>query len=126
LPPDIEMEILNQYGQNSLLLKAGDDQVLLDAAELDDLIEQLSIARSDVLPETPLEPSRTHHYVIETTPLWQTIRNPLLDGLVVFLRHSGYGWTGFGIPRASIERLAELMAPLVTPPIQAPVSRLYM
>ena len=124
--PDIEMEIVNEYGPNSLLLKAGEDHVLLDTAELDELIEQLSVARSEILPEAPLEPSHTHQYVIETTPLWQTMRNPLLDGLIIFLRHSGYGWTGFGMPRASIECLVEMMAPLVTPPKHAPVSRMYM
>ncbi len=114
--PEIEMEILNEYGPNSLLLKVGEHRVLLDAVELDELIEQLSALRSDILPETPSEPSPTHQYVIETAPHWQTACNPLLDGLIVFLRHSGYGWAGFGMPRASIERLAEIIAPFVAPP----------
>lgn len=124
--PDLEMELVNEYGPNSLLLKAGDDHILLDVAELDELIEQLSFARSDILPETPFEPSKAHQYVIETTPRWHIVRNPLLDGLVVFLRHSGYGWIGYGVPRASIELLADLMAPLVTPAPQASAPHLYM
>jgi hypothetical protein len=126
MPPDLEMEIVNEYGPNSLMLKAGEDHVLLSVVEVDELIEKLSVVRSDMLPATSVEPSRKHQYVIETTPLWQAMRNPLIDGLIIFLRHSGYGWTGFGIPRASIERLVELMAPLVTPPAHAPASRLYM
>lgn len=126
MAPDIEMEIANEYGPNSLLLKIADEHVLLDAAELDKLIEQLGAARSNVLPETPREPSNAHQYVLETTTLWRTIRNPLLDGLVVFFRHSGYGWTGFGLPRASIECLSEQMAPLVTPTTHKSASPLYM
>ena len=109
---DIDMEIINEYGEQSLLLKLGNDRAQLDASQLDQLVEYLSTVRSDVGPETSDTPALSHQYVIETAPRWQTVQNPLLDGLVVFFRHSGYGWTGCGLPRASIERLSEIMAPL--------------
>ncbi|WP_240655957.1 hypothetical protein [Paraburkholderia phosphatilytica] len=126
MPFDIDMEIVNEYGPNSLLLKAGGASAMLDAAELDELIELLATVRSELQPMTPVRPALTHQYVIETAPHWQTVRNPLFDGLIVFFRHSGFGWTGFGLPRPSIERLMEIMAPLVAPRVTMPESTLVM
>ncbi|HEY3597858.1 MAG TPA: hypothetical protein VGL08_10160 [Paraburkholderia sp.] len=114
--PSFHMEIVNEYGAGeSLLLSIGGEHVLLDANELDALIEQLSAERSDITPYANAEPSRTHQYIVETDPHWQTVDNPLLDGLIVFLRHSGYGWTGFGIPRHSIAELADFMTSFDAP-----------
>jgi hypothetical protein len=108
--PDITMERLNDYGANSLLLKMRKCSVLLDTPELDELIERLSAIRQEILPETPIRPSPNHQYVVETEPVWRTIRNPLFDGLVVFFRHSGFGWTGFAISDHGIPEFIKAMS----------------
>jgi hypothetical protein len=87
----------------------GDSSVLLDASEIDTLIDELNDVRSDLLPFAARVLPRDHQFVVETNPVWQTVRNPLFDGLVVFLRHSGLGWIGFAIPNTSIIKLVETM-----------------
>jgi hypothetical protein len=120
----IEMEIMNEYGAQSLLLKMGDDSVLLEPAEIDVLIEELGNRRSDMKPYTSAQMARDRQYVVETSPVWQTVRNPLFDGLVVFFRHSGFGWTGFAIPNGSLRKLLESMGAVsASPPTEIVAER---
>jgi hypothetical protein len=102
--------VINQYGPNSLLVSMEQSNVLLDPQEVDALIELLGAYRSEMQPPVPLSPSRSHKYVIENNPTWHTEGNPLLDGAVVFFRHSGFGWAGFAIPRASLIKLIEALS----------------
>lgn len=108
--PSLSFEVVNQYGPNSLLVSMEHSDVLLDPQEVDALIELLVAYRSEMQPPVPQSPSRSHKYVIENNPAWHTEGNPLLDGAVVFFRHSGFGWAGFAIPRASLVKLVEALA----------------
>jgi hypothetical protein len=45
--------------------------------------------------------------VIEIDPCWYLDKNPLFDGVVLLLRHTGLGWAGFAIPQSSLERLQD-------------------
>lgn len=109
LPP-ITTEILNEFGNNSLLVTLGPGSAMLDVSDLDSLIENLAKIRSDLLPPSPKRLSRDHKYVVETNPRWQTVRNPLFDGLIVFFRHTAFGWVGFAIPRDTIQNLIDTMS----------------
>lgn len=106
----ITMEILNEYGDNSLLVTMGQGSAVLDISDLDSLIENLAAIRLDLMPPAPQQISRTHQYVVETNPRWQTVRNPLFDGLIVFFRHTGFGWLGFAVPRQSMKNLIDTMS----------------
>jgi hypothetical protein len=108
--PLLSFEVINQYGLNSLLVSMEESSVLLDPADIDALIEQLGAYRSEMRPSVPMSPSRSHKYVIEKNPVWHTEGNPLLDGAVVFFRHTGLGWAGFAIPRASLVKLVEMLS----------------
>jgi hypothetical protein len=108
--PSLSFEVVNQYGPNSLLVSMEHSDVLLDPQEVDALIELLVAYRSEMQPPVPQSPSRSHKYVIENNPAWHAEGNPLLDGAVVFFRHSGFGWAGFAIPRASLVKLVEALA----------------
>lgn len=106
----LKLELLNQYGAHSLLVSMEESQVLLDPSEIDALIENLSSYRTKLQPAVPTSISKSHKYVIETNPIWHTEGNPLLDGAVVFMRHTGFGWAGFAIPRASLKRFIETVS----------------
>jgi hypothetical protein len=108
--PLLSFEVVNQYGPNSLLVSMEHSNVLLDPEEVDALIEALGAYRSEMHPPVPQSPSRSHKYVIENNPTWHTEANPLLDGAVVFFRHSGFGWVGSAIPRASLTKLIEALS----------------
>ncbi|WP_213308979.1 hypothetical protein [Paraburkholderia sacchari] len=104
---DLDMEIVNEYGANSLRVRLGQDDVLLSPKEIDQIIELLGMARADVDPHVPLEVLRDRQFPLETRTTWKVIVDPGFHGAVVFLRHSGYGWTGFAIPYASLLKLLE-------------------
>lgn len=106
----MSVELINEYGQHAVCVNVNGQAALLDAANLDSLIEELAKLRARMHPAVPDHPSRTHQYVIEIDPNWYTERNPLFDGVVVFLRHTGLGWAGFAIPTESIHRLHAALA----------------
>ncbi|MFL9865974.1 hypothetical protein PQR67_17490 [Paraburkholderia fungorum] len=101
----MSIERVNEYGQNAVRIAIEDRAVLLEAADLDAVIEHLGALRAMMRPEVPKEPLRTHQYVIEIDPCWHTEKHPLHDGAVLFLRHSGLGWAGFALPTESLARL---------------------
>ncbi|CAG9224447.1 conserved hypothetical protein [Paraburkholderia tropica] len=105
----MSVELVNEYGEQALCVKVDDRAALLDAAEVDGLIEELGKLRASMRPAVPDQPLRSHQYVIEIDPCWYTERNPLFDGAVLFLRHTGLGWAGFAIPTESMHRLKDAL-----------------
>ncbi|MDR3099890.1 MAG: hypothetical protein LBV73_22840, partial [Paraburkholderia sp.] len=101
----MSVELVNEYGEHTVCVKVDGHAALLDAGEVDGLIETLGKLRATLRPAVPEQPLRTHQYVLEIDPCWYTERNPLFDGAVVFLRHTGLGWAGFAIPTESLHRL---------------------
>jgi hypothetical protein len=101
----MSVELVNEYGEHAVCVKVNGNAALLDAADVDSLIEELAKLRAQMRPAVPEQLSRTHQYAIEMDPSWYTERNPLFNGAVVFLRHTGLGWAGFAIPDESMHRL---------------------
>jgi hypothetical protein len=101
----MSIERVNEYGRNAVRIDIDGSAVLLEAADLDALIENLAVLRATMRPEVPTAPSRTHQYVIEIDPCWHAEKHPLNDGAVMFLRHSGLGWAGFALPSESLAKL---------------------
>ncbi|MFM0310139.1 hypothetical protein P0D71_20360 [Paraburkholderia sp. RL17-383-BIF-A] len=101
----MSIERVNEYGQNAVRIAVEGGVVLLEAADLDAVIEHLGVLRAAMRPEVPTEPLRTHQYVIEIDPCWHTEKHPLHDGAVLFLRHSGLGWAGFALPAENLAKL---------------------
>lgn len=101
----MSIELVNEYGQHAVCVKVNGQVALLDAPDVDGLIEELGKLRALMQPAVPEQPLRTHQYVLEIDPCWYTERNPLFDGAVMFLRHTGLGWAGFAIPTESMHRL---------------------
>jgi hypothetical protein len=102
-------------GSDALRVDIGSGTAILDARDVDALIERLALIRSSMKPALPPQPSRTKQHVVEIDPCWYVDRSPLFDGVVLLLRHTGLGWTGFAIPRESLERLNRAMAERVLP-----------
>jgi hypothetical protein len=82
---------------------------LLRAADVDAVIQHLSLMRASMKPELPKLPSSSNQYVIEVDPCWHTEKPPLFDGAVLLMRHTGLGWAGFAIPTHSLIKLNEAL-----------------
>lgn len=78
------------------------NQLCLQPAQLDQLIEQLGKLRSSVSEDIPTEPltnsGASEAVVID--PMWRTqiSLHPALDGIMLRLRHLGFGWVAFLLP----------------------------
>lgn len=103
----LQVEAVQDSGRQAIRFDIGSNAAILDVQDIDLLIERLGHIRSGLLPALPQEPSRTHNYVIEIDPCWYLDKNPLFDGVVLLLRHTGLGWAGFAIPQSSLERLQD-------------------
>jgi hypothetical protein len=101
------VEAIHDSGRQAVRFDIGSNAAILDVDDVDLLIERLGHIRSGLSPALPHEPSRTHNYVIEIDPCWYLDKNPLFDGVVLLLRHTGLGWAGFAIPQSSLERLQD-------------------
>jgi hypothetical protein len=101
------VEAVHDSGRQAVRFNIGSNAAILDVDDVDLLIERLGQIRSGLSPALPHEPSRTHKYVIEIDPCWYLDKNPLFDGVVLLLRHTGLGWAGFAIPQSSLERLQD-------------------
>jgi hypothetical protein len=101
----MNIESVNEYGRHAVRIDIDGSAVLLEAAELDALIEHLGILRASMRPKVPQTPLRARQYVIEVDPCWRTEKPPLDDGAVLFLRHSGLGWAGFALSPESLVKL---------------------
>jgi hypothetical protein len=108
---EIELQLVNEYGEPSLLVTLGGQSATLSANEVDRLIETLGFARADLLPAPDMTVSRSDRYAVETNTDWHVHHNPLFDGALLFLRHTGFGWTGFGLPSGEMDLLMEAMTP---------------
>lgn len=106
----MSIELVNPYGTHTVRIAIEEAAVLLEAADVDAVIEHLSLIRASMTPELSKEPSRTHQYVIELDPCWHSEIHPMYDGAVVFLRHSGLGWAGFALPTQSLEKLHDALS----------------
>lgn len=106
----MSLELVNEYGDPAVCVNVNGQAALLDATEVEGLIEELSKLRAGMRPAVADQPLRTHQYLLEIDPCWYTERNPLFDGAVLFFRHTGLGWAGFAIPTESMQRLKEAIS----------------
>ncbi|SIO30394.1 hypothetical protein [Paraburkholderia phenazinium] len=110
MPGAMSIERINEYGGHAIRIAIGHQAVLLKTGELDALLERLSVIRAAMQPEVPKVPSQTHQYVVEMNPCWHAEKHPLYDGTVLFLRHTGLGWTGFALPTPSLAKLKDALS----------------
>jgi hypothetical protein len=106
----MQVELVNDYGGQALRVTIDRSVAMLDAPDLDALIEHLALLRAKMRPEISQQISRQHQYVIEVDPCWYTEKNPLFEGAVVFFRHTGFNWTGFAVPKDSLVRLIDALS----------------
>jgi hypothetical protein len=105
----MQVELVNDYGGQALRVTIDRSAALLDAPDLDALIEHLAVLRAKMKPDIPQEISRKHQYVVEIDPCWYTEKNPIFEGAVLFFRHTGFNWTGFAVPKESLVRLIDAL-----------------
>ena len=106
----MNIELVDAYGDNGLRVSVETGSLILQVPTIDALIEELGKFRSDMRPCIPPDISRTKQHPVEIDPVWHVEYNPLLNGSVVFFRHSGLGWTCFALPRPSLEKLVEVLS----------------
>lgn len=83
------------------------EAVLLEAVELEQVIERLGFARDRLVDRIPdeLDPGAYHKRVI-LNPNWTILDNPQGPGKLLLVRHPGYGWLGFTV----LPQVANLLA----------------
>lgn len=112
----MSIEPLQESGTAALRFVIGNNAALLDASELDSLIAQLGQIRAHMLPAPTPQPEQSRSYSLEVDPCWHVDRSPLYDGVVLMLRHTGFGWIAFSLPPPSMSKLD--MALTAQPPVQ--------
>jgi hypothetical protein len=75
-------------------------KAILDAAEMDSLIARLGEIRSRMVDEVPKEIAPGSKLMMVLDPIWRTETppHPGLNGLILRLRHPGFGWLVFLSP----------------------------
>jgi hypothetical protein len=68
---------------------------------------QLAQARAELSQQVPLELAQGTTINTQLNPCWRTWANvhPQLPGIVLNMRHSGYGWLGFLMPHNEAQGL---------------------
>ena len=64
----MSIELVNEYGQQAVCVKMNGQAALLDAPDVDSLIEELGKLRAAMQPVVPEQPLRSHQYVLEIDP----------------------------------------------------------
>ncbi|MGF6240021.1 MULTISPECIES: hypothetical protein [Paraburkholderia] len=118
----MSVEPLQESGTAALRFVIGNSAALLDANEIDKLILQLGQIRAHMLPAPPPQPEASTSYPLEIDPCWHVDRTPIFEGVVLLLRHAGYGWLAFSLPPPSLSRLD--MALTAQPSMQFAMSSL--
>ncbi|MFC0400688.1 hypothetical protein [Paraburkholderia rhizosphaerae] len=106
----MQVELVNDYSGQALRVSIDRSVAMLDAPDLDALIEHLALLRAKMHPEIPQQVSRQHKYVIEIDPCWYTEKNAIFEGAVMFFRHTGFNWTGFAVPKESLIKLIDALS----------------
>jgi hypothetical protein len=119
---NMSIEPMHESGTDALRFVIGNSSALLDAGEIDSLITHLGQIRARMQPAPPLQPVESQSYTLEVDPCWHVDRSPLLDGVVLLLRHAGFGWTAFALSPTSISKLHNALK--AEPPLRLAMSSL--
>lgn len=91
-----------------------DNEITVDAAQLDELILTLAVARARMTEPVPAEPrgGPLKREAVIIDPAWRTNLppHPSLNGLLLRLCHPGYGWLTFLLPHHECISLAEWLS----------------
>jgi hypothetical protein len=100
--------VINQNNSQGIELIVEQSNVFLTAEELDRLLNCLAEARSMMTPEVPLQRA-AGTAIAQCDPAWRTLRNlhPAVDGHLLSLRHSGFGWVEFLLPSREAANLGK-------------------
>lgn len=106
----LNLELVNAYGENALCITVEGGSVILQMPTIDALIDHLARLRSEMSPPVATVVSPKKEHLVEIDPVWHAEASLLLDGSVVLLRHAGFGWLGFALPRENVERLVNTLS----------------
>ncbi len=89
-----------------------------DTPSLDALIEALGRARSQMLQPVPNEISGGTHPLSEYDPRWYALPDSQNRFVTLWIRHSGFGWSGYGFSRHEAANIAKWLRrlPVITTP----------
>ncbi|MGQ7932264.1 hypothetical protein [Paraburkholderia sp. D1E] len=116
----MSVEPLHESGAFAIRFVIGNSAALLDVGDIDNLIAELGQIRAHMLPPPPSQPEQSRSYSLQADPCWHVDRSPLVEGVVLLLRHAGFGWIAFSLPPPSISKLD--MALTTQPPMQLAMS----
>jgi hypothetical protein len=104
---------IKPISENTVELGLNRETATLDAADVDDLISALVMARTKLWPEVPMgfggTPEQARSYLATIDPVWRAERDvhPDFPGAHLRLRHPGHGWVLFILPVAEALNLGK-------------------
>lgn len=109
-PDEIEYKIETVNGGHvRLAIVAGGEELavsLLEAADLEELIEGLAMARARLIDQVPLALDNNIRVVGVPNPAHRVLRGPPDTGCILAVRHPGYGWLHYMLPPAAATKLS--------------------
>ena len=97
----------NEDGTVSLRVDGGAE--ILNAQGVSDLVENLAALRALMAPEIPITPRRFEVIQATVDPRFWVEPEFMHDAVLFSIRHAGYGWLSFMIPRPEVATLQRLL-----------------
>lgn len=85
-----------------------------NALQLDILIQGLTAARGELLPQVPNDPPLGERVQAVVDPRYWTNRDPETGMSLVMFRHPGLGWVSFILPAQERDRLTQYLTDQAT------------
>ncbi len=101
----LRVNVVDEGNAKAVRFDIGAQSAMLGVEDVDALIQWLAKNRASMSPPPPMEPQASQQYVVEMDPCWFVDKNHLVDGVILLMRHTGYGWIGFSLPQTSLDRL---------------------
>lgn len=98
-------------------------RVTLEAAQVDDLLHNLGLLRASMTDQHPAEFALGQKTMAVPDPRWATEPDLLNGDSLIHLRHPGFGWLHFLIPRTDAAKLAGYLQAQVEQPANAPPAK---
>lgn len=113
LASEIEYRIETVRGDHAVLtISKGGGMVaasLLEAADLEDLLDNLARARAALRDEVPHDLDIGQRVIGVPNPPHHVLHGPSGTGCILAIRHPGYGWLHYMLPPAAATELARAL-----------------
>jgi hypothetical protein len=116
-PIHVQAEMAGDNRRAMLRFKDGDRELLMvaaDTASVEALISALGSTRSEMLDPVPADMPEGVHPLAAYNPRWYVLPDSENRFATFWIRHPGFGWTGYGFPRHEAGNIAKWLRKVTT------------